>query len=100
MKLQRILALAAAMTLSLAAHAHDCSGGSAGGMDATGNQCNDGAYVATSTAASPLTTATSNPSTHATMSKPDHKPTRVASNGHGSRSKAGQHGTKHHPAVG
>jgi len=41
MKIQRILAFAAAMALSFAAQAHDCSGGAAGGTDATGNQCSD-----------------------------------------------------------
>jgi hypothetical protein len=45
MKTQRILAIAAAMALSFAAHAHDCSGGASGGMDATGNQCSDEATV-------------------------------------------------------
>ena len=35
-----MLALAFAMTAG-AAHAHDCSGGTEGGTDATGNQCND-----------------------------------------------------------
>lgn len=96
MKLQRIFAFAAAMTLSLAAQAHDCSGGAAGGMDATGNQCNDGAYVATSTVASPATAAGLNSSTHAAPAKASRK-----ANRHGSRTKTSQHGTKtHHPAVG
>ena len=45
MKIKPILAFAAAMAFSFAAHAHDCSGGAGGGMDATGNQCNEeGAY--------------------------------------------------------
>jgi len=39
--------LFAALFFSLPAHAHDCSGGTGGGMDATGNQCNDVAAVAT-----------------------------------------------------
>ena len=39
--------LAAATLFSLSAHAHDCSGGAGGGMDATGNQCNDAAAIAT-----------------------------------------------------
>jgi hypothetical protein len=30
----------AAAIFPLQAHAHDCSGGTEGGMDATGNQCN------------------------------------------------------------
>jgi hypothetical protein len=41
------LSLIAAMALSFSAHAHDCSGGANGGMDATGNQCNDMASIAT-----------------------------------------------------
>lgn len=32
---------------TLSARAHDCSGGTDGGMDASGNQCNDIAAVAT-----------------------------------------------------
>ncbi|HEY5862187.1 MAG TPA: hypothetical protein VIX61_03795 [Casimicrobiaceae bacterium] len=45
MKIKPILAFAAAMAFSFSAHAHDCSGGAGGGMDATGNQCNaEGAY--------------------------------------------------------
>lgn len=40
MNVRTITLLAAAMFYSIAAHAHDCSGGAAGGMDATGNQCN------------------------------------------------------------
>lgn len=42
-----LLPLIAATFFSLSAHAHDCSGGVGGGMDATGNQCNDAAAVAT-----------------------------------------------------
>jgi hypothetical protein len=59
MKMQRILAFAAVMALSFAAQAHDCSGGAAGGMDATGNQCSDEATyspasLSTMPAASPV----------------------------------------------
>ena len=36
-----LIPLIAATLFSLNAHAHDCSGGANGGMDATGNQCND-----------------------------------------------------------
>jgi hypothetical protein len=67
MKTQRILAIAAAMALSFAAHAHDCSGGASGGMDATGNQCSDEATVeafeAASVAASAVPTHVAAPST-------------------------------------
>ena len=47
MNAKSLLSLIAAMLFSLSAHAHDCSGGANGGTDATGNQCNDGAVVAT-----------------------------------------------------
>ena len=50
MKTHTMLALVAAATFSLTAHAHDCSGGAAGGMDATGNQCNGDTIVATDAA--------------------------------------------------
>lgn len=42
----RALGLAAAVVLATAAHGQGCSGGNAGGTDATGNQCNDPAAVA------------------------------------------------------
>ena len=58
----RLLApLIAAMFFSLPAHANDCSGGTGGGMDATGNQCNDAAAVAT-LVSSPAATVSSTPS--------------------------------------
>ena len=96
MKIQPILAFAAMMALSFAAQAHDCSGGAAGGMDATGNQCSDeSAYSSASVpslqAASPAahfgtrhqqsTVATAirpvatNPATHA-KSAPQHAATK------------------------
>lgn len=37
----RALGFVAAVVLATAAHGEGCSGGSAGGTDATGNQCND-----------------------------------------------------------
>lgn len=46
MKAKVLLPLIAATLFSLSAHAHDCSGGADGGMDATGNQCNDPVAVA------------------------------------------------------
>jgi hypothetical protein len=42
-----LIPLIAGTFFTLSAHAHDCSGGTNGGMDATGNQCNDAAAVAT-----------------------------------------------------
>lgn len=63
--------LIAAMFFSLPAHAHDCSGGTGGGMDATGNQCNDAAAVATlvsSNAATVSSTPAPKVATHKTAS--------------------------------
>jgi hypothetical protein len=40
MKLQLALTFVAGLTCATAAHAQTCSGGADGGMDATGNQCN------------------------------------------------------------
>ena len=37
--------IAAALVLATSAHAHDCSGGTDGGMDATGNECNQPAPI-------------------------------------------------------
>jgi hypothetical protein len=45
MNLRHILTAAAGLLLAAAVQAHDCSGGTEGGMDATGNQCNDPATV-------------------------------------------------------
>ena len=47
MNARMLIPLVAAALFSLSAHAHDCSGGANGGMDATGNQCNDTVAVAT-----------------------------------------------------
>ncbi len=41
MNQRSILLFAAATLFAATAHAHDCSGGAEGGMDATGNQCNE-----------------------------------------------------------
>ena len=40
MKAKLLSAVVVFWLVSPAAHAHDCSGGADGGMDATGNQCN------------------------------------------------------------
>lgn len=45
MNLRHTLTAAAALVFAAAVQAHDCSGGAEGGMDATGNQCNDPAAV-------------------------------------------------------
>ncbi len=46
MNARLLVPFVAAMFFSISAHAHDCSGGVNGGMDATGNQCNDAVAVA------------------------------------------------------
>jgi hypothetical protein len=46
----RAMLVAAAVVLSAAAHAQNCSGGPDGGTDATGNQCSHSNPVAASTA--------------------------------------------------
>ncbi|MFO1302942.1 MAG: hypothetical protein U1F54_04375 [Burkholderiales bacterium] len=45
MNLRHALIATAALVLAASARAHDCSGGTDGGMDATGNQCNEPARV-------------------------------------------------------
>jgi len=45
MNLRHASIAVAAFLLAATAHSHDCSGGADGGMDATGNQCNDPASV-------------------------------------------------------
>lgn len=42
-----LIPLIAATLFTLSAHAHDCSGGTNGGMDATGNECNDAVAIKT-----------------------------------------------------
>lgn len=48
MRMLRTLGLAAAVAFAGPAHSQECSGGSGGGIDATGNQCNDPVAVAAS----------------------------------------------------
>ena len=48
MKIRSLMVLAAATLVSMSVHAHDCSGGPAGGMDATGNECNAGVMAVAS----------------------------------------------------
>jgi hypothetical protein len=47
MKANLLIALVAAMLFPLPAFAQECSGGAAGGMDATGNECNASAVATT-----------------------------------------------------
>ena len=82
----KLLATAIAATVfSVSAYAHDCSGGPGGGMDATGNQCNDEAaysmrdasvqdvkLVAPTTFTAPATTVSASayaPASHSIKSK-------------------------------
>jgi len=41
-----LISVIAGSLFALSAQAHDCSGGNEGGMDATGNQCNEATAVA------------------------------------------------------
>ena len=66
MKTHTMLALVAAATFSLSAHAHDCSGGAGGGMDATGNQCNGETMVLSETALAAPAAVAAHPSASAT----------------------------------
>ena len=61
MNAKLLLPLIAAALFPLGAYAHDCSGGTDGGMDATGNQCN--AEVVVPAASSDRATSTSTPVT-------------------------------------
>jgi hypothetical protein len=51
MNTKLLISVIAATLLPIAAYAHDCSGGSDGGMDATGNQCNGSTVVTASSSA-------------------------------------------------
>ena len=63
MNAKLLIPIIAATFFTLSAQAHDCSGGTDGGMDATGNQCNDTAAAA---AAATAATATEVSSDHPT----------------------------------
>jgi len=63
-----LIPIIAGTFFTLSAQAHDCSGGEGGGMDATGNQCNDTATVATDVS-SGRSTSSSARSTKAETSK-------------------------------
>lgn len=65
--LKSAIAFAAAMLVAGAVHAHDCSGGAGGGMDATGNDCGGVADVAF--AGDPVAAAAARGSTAATARK-------------------------------
>jgi hypothetical protein len=52
-----LIPIIAGAFFTLSAQAHDCSGGTDGGMDATGNQCNDVAAIATEVASGHSTTS-------------------------------------------
>jgi hypothetical protein len=57
-KVQMLFSLALAAVLAGSAHAQGCSGGTNGGMDATGNQCNEVAAFVVSSAIAPPTQIT------------------------------------------
>ena len=60
MNLRHALIAAAAVLLAASAQAHDCSGGNDGGMDATGNQCNEPARL-TAAASAPVKSEAARP---------------------------------------
>ena len=47
MNAKLLVVMVASALFSVSSYAHECSGGASGGMDATGNQCNDAAAYAT-----------------------------------------------------
>jgi len=65
MKTRSWVVFAAATLFSMSVHAHDCSGGAAGGMDATGNECNMGGLIATSAEEARTTVLSAGPSSAA-----------------------------------
>ncbi len=61
-----LIPIIAGTFFTLSAQAHDCSGGTDGGMDATGNQCNDAAAFATDVSSSrPTSPSSRSPKTEA-----------------------------------
>lgn len=71
MNLRHTFLAVAVLALTGAAHAHDCSGGSDGGMDATGNQCNETLAIAAAPASGKAgPAAVDRPRTRATRAIP------------------------------
>ena len=66
------IVFAAAMLMAGTVHAHDCSGGAGGGMDATGNDCGVVADVITSTEGAPAAAAHHPAATEAAKTTPSH----------------------------
>ncbi len=64
------LSMIAAALFSLSAHAHDCSGGPDGGMDATGNQCNAVASAPVASSDAPARASARLPSVEAPKAAP------------------------------
>ena len=58
---------------TFAAQAHDCSGGTGGGMDATGNQCNDATVVAADNSPSATSPMARAPKTEASKAQSANK---------------------------
>ena len=96
MNVRTMMLLTAAMFYSIAAHAHDCTGGAGGGMDATGNQCNAEFFVSTD-AATTTPTVVSQLSTGANDSHSSHA--MVRSNSH-SKNKSVRHAKAKHSVRG
>ena len=79
--MKSLMTFAAAMLVASAVHAHDCSGGPSGGMDATGNDCGSVGEVAPG-GDKPVTVA-AHGSTVAAASNAAHSNPAVAMNGAG-----------------
>jgi len=84
MNAKLLIAAFAAALFSLSAHAHDCSGGANGGMDDTGNQCNDppAVTIASSNDATSASTPTPKVDTHKAASCGKCATTRTVSTAH------------------
>jgi len=93
--LKSAIAFAATMLVTGAVHAHDCSGGASGGMDATGNDCGGVADVAFVATAPARTDAQTHGPTVATAPKPAQSNTTIATSSAGH---AGHHATVRHHA--
>jgi len=74
--------LAAAMLVAGTVHAHDCSGGAGGGMDATGNDCGVVADVITSTEAAPAAVLRHPAVTQAAKTTPSNPNVAISHSGH------------------
>ena len=95
MNAKPLISFIAAALFSLSAHALDCSGGANGGMDATGNECNDPTTVgmiASSDGAKPAAARSSKVHVNDAASYSQSADKHTASTRHTSRRPAVKHG--------